>query len=237
MKADVSSADAYVTYDLPVDQSEVWLTLSCFWDAVAQAVWEAEEFSGDFGLLKAHNDVGGTANANGASLGVQSAVNKWYQDRSASHFGPAATNDVTYLVEIHYSRGVTTAVYIDGTLIDTVVVDGDAIRDVFQIQVGQANGTPNDPGAIAYIDDVKLGTSRGGTELFSADFDDGTFDAWTTTVGDVSLVGSGGSSRRVQLGMQYAIVKRRTSVYFDNVKVGSTLGGSDYIDNDFESGF
>jgi len=237
MKADASVADAYATFDLAADESEVWLTLSCFWDAVAEAVWELEEFSGDFGLLLAHNDVGGTAHANGASLGVQAATNKWYQDRSATHFGPAATNDVTYLVEIHYNRGDVTEVYIDGSGIDSVAVDGDAIRDVFQIQVGQANGAPNDPGTIVYIDDVKLGTTRGGTDLFSDDFEDGTFDAWTSTTGDVSLVSSGGSARRLELGMQHAGVKLRTSVYFDNVKVGSTLSGSDYIDNDFESGF
>jgi hypothetical protein len=240
MKADASSADAYAQFDFPSDEPEVWLTLSCFWDSVAQAVWALEEFSGDISRIRCHTDGGGSTNANGASIGVDAGTVKWYQDRAGSHFGPVAVNDVTYLVELYYKQDTpdgTTEMYVDGTLIQSVLVDGSTFLDAYRIFVGQSNGAPNDPGTIVYVDDVKVGTTRGGSEIFTDDFEDGTFDAWTSTTGDVSLVGSGSPERRIQLGMQHPIVKRRTSVYFDNVKVGSTLGGSDYIDNDFESGF
>ena len=193
LRCDTSADDAYVQFDFAADESEVWVTLTdCTWDVAAEAVWESEEFSGDFGLIRAHTDTMGVdTNAQGASLGVDGATNKWYQDRSASHFGPAAIADTLYLVELHYDRGVVTEIYIDSTVIDPAAVDGDAIRDAFWVRVGASNGAPNDADAIVLIGDVKIGTTRGGAELFSDDFEDGTLDAWSSTFGDVSVVGEG----------------------------------------------
>ncbi len=64
--------------------------------------------------------------------------------------------------------------------------NGDASQGRF-VRVGQSDSNMIPPGT-AYHALVKVGTTRGASDVFEDDFADGSFDAWTTVVGDCVLV-------------------------------------------------
>ncbi len=85
--------------------------------------------------------------------------------------------------------GGTNQFYLAGSLIGSGP-DFDSTDTVF-VRFGQDlsdAGASTDPDQIAYIDDVKVGTSRHGSDLFADDFSSGNLDAWTSTSGAVSVV-------------------------------------------------
>src|SRR5262245_32602453 len=125
--ADCSAGDAYIWKDF-ADQTEIWVTLEAWWSSTAQGVWNAQTYAGDFVEVRVHDGAtpgSGNVQEDGVSLGVggSPSVLRWYQDSPASHFGPSATFDVHYTVEMYYkffSPNGTSAVYIDGTLIQSI---------------------------------------------------------------------------------------------------------------------
>ncbi len=182
LKADASSTvDDWVEIDLGSNQSEVWVTLTLRMTAAALAFWVTETATPQFSSLfqAGHADMSDWVLAN-----IPPGMD-WYNG-SGTGGSIAAASDVWLLLEEHYTNGGATQLYVEGTLGPDFT---DATNtDIRFVRIGQFNGNDPDVSAIVYIDNVKIGTTRGASNLFADDFEDGTLDAWTTTSGDVSVI-------------------------------------------------
>lgn len=100
--------------------------------------------------------------------------------------GTPVVPDVWHLVEFHYVDDGTGDVYVDGVLVSSP----GSLTGEHTLWFGQTvqNAYPGSPNSNVYVRDVKIGTTRGGTELFQDDFSSGNFSAWTSTTGDVSII-------------------------------------------------
>lgn len=175
LKADASAGDAYAAFVMSPDQSEVWVTFDLAVAAAALAFWSSN-LSGAFAWLRL---LSGSPLA-GPSLGGTS----WVDQVSSDTGGSFPTANVYHTCELHYYASTAREFYVDGTLVYSSVPGSTLARTLF---IGQFTAT-NDPAAVAYIDNVKVGTTRGGTDIFADDFEGGDLSAWTTTTGDVSVV-------------------------------------------------
>jgi hypothetical protein len=243
LKADFGSgpSDAYVQFDHPSTTNDFYLSVDVL---IPQDTFDAnltDEWLGAFVAMF------------GPSVGTERQdiqINyfsdwSWDQGFTDSYPGPQGiTGDTWHTIQMHISLSGAGSIdwKVDGVSEGTSTCVGSTSYKRWRFGLLYGNGDVTSDNFI-YLDNIKIGTSGfGSSEIFSDDFEDGTLDAWGATSGDVSVVdtptfGPPPANLRVLLGQSHPIVKRRTSVYFDNVKVGSTLGGSDYIDNDFESGF
>ncbi len=182
MKADATDDFAYVEKNLGADYSEVWVTYQIRFDEDTLAIWSGDSFSEDLDEMwdPGHiNPIDGTSIINFSGLA-------W-----ATYFDNGGSPEAgTHTVEHHLITGPSSAfsdLYIDGDLVASD--DPPAMDDVRYIRLGLAEASPGNPlGGIAYFDDVKVGTTREGDDIFSDDFSSGNLSSWTTTFGDVSAV-------------------------------------------------
>lgn len=184
LKADCSASNvAYVQFDLPLDQGEVWLTFDLFFDAAALAVFNGTG-SNDFGDIIA---AGFTSFAT-ENLWAGTSPSSWALSTGDTALpSPALTANVWRTLEVHYVAGTQLVeLYVDSTLAVSGTYPGSG--DAHSIVVGQSTGSISDPDLIVYLDNVKISTTRGGDDLFSDDFESGNLGAWTSTTGDVSVV-------------------------------------------------
>lgn len=178
LRADGAVDNAYVQFDLPGDEAEVWVTFRVAFDAAALAFW-VDNSSPDF--LDIYS----------AGLADQLAYVYLFGDPSAwsgpggSGDTPAPTADVWQLCEMRFVDDGTQEFYVDGDL----VFSGPAGTAVAarSFLLGMASGGA-DVASVLFVDDVKIGTTRGADDLFSDDFESGDLSAWSSEYGDVSVV-------------------------------------------------
>lgn len=89
--------------------------------------------------------------------------------------------------EWHYVAPSTLELYVGGSLAVPNVLgpEGD---NAIGVQIGQQITTTLDPRCIAYVRNVKIGTTRGASDIFADDFSSGNLSAWSSIVGDCSIV-------------------------------------------------
>ncbi len=105
----------------------------------------------------------------------------------ADSTGTLPVADTWQLVEIHVVPGDPLyEVYIDGGLLFSVDETRDP-SDANSITAGLFNDFVTAT-SLAYIADVKVGTTQGASDLFAEDWSGGTFAAWDGTTGTVSVV-------------------------------------------------
>jgi len=191
LKADCTSGDAFVTETLASAYTEIWLTLDVMFDSAA-LTWFANHFSGDFADLQ-----GGSPSFFLFGLQVEGWTGptdvRWVEDFSwggtaMTSATPAAAASTWQTLELHVlTTGTKVAeAYVGGTLIftDTGLNSSATVQ---KIRVGQQFSDP-DATAVAYIRDVKAGTTRGASDIFADDFSSGDTSAWTSATGDVSVI-------------------------------------------------
>jgi hypothetical protein len=110
-----------------------------------------------------------------------------YDDYPAPFSDPL--NDETWIaVEMHAVGGtpIDTKVYVEGSL-ERDDNPGHSVANWEGFTVGIRFAAP-DSRQVIYIRQVKVGTTRGGSEIFEDDFSGGDLSAWSSTSGDVSVV-------------------------------------------------
>ena len=101
------------------------------------------------------------------------------------------TADTWHTILFSYNAG-SVAWKIDGTSFDsyTQTITGTSVIAQFG-----AFGALHISDQIYYIDNVKIGTTVGGTDMFGDDFESGDMSAWETVIGDVTVVDDPGFTR------------------------------------------
>ncbi len=179
MKADGSApADAYAAINLVIGQPEVWVTVQVGIPASTLAAFFSPWQISLYPAIGINPD--GSTMIDGVSLDPL----RWITFTAPS--GSLAVADTWMTVEFHHVNGGASDVYINGTL-DTSGADGGS-GDVQWVALGQFLGGGETPPSVDYYKTFMIGSTRGSSDLFSDDFSSGTFDAWTLTVGDVSIV-------------------------------------------------
>lgn len=188
MRADATAAEAYALADLGASVNETWTE---FWVAFSPETLAAGNAGAFFALL--WPDIpdgitlldlsGGSWDSDSATFAPPDPVAeqwqfievRWFQD-------PDGAGAIGGLGDAEYD------IYIDGQFVYTSGrVEGGEDLGLRRALFGQAGGSGAD--WVAFIDDVTIRTARrGGTVLFADGFEDGTFDAWASTSGDVSIV-------------------------------------------------
>jgi hypothetical protein len=186
LKADCSSGSEAYVYKAFAEQTDAWFTLEV-WAGVAtldayQPNWDA---SGS--LLQILDDTNDLADA--YYLGDGDLLQTFLEySWSGDYHDEDPIPETWQLLEVHVAGGAPLDFYVDGTLVDSSSWNLDVGVKPDRIYVGQRYGYLADPASIVYIDNVKVGTTRGGSEIFSDDFEDNTLDAWDATSGDVSVI-------------------------------------------------
>jgi hypothetical protein len=98
---------------------------------------------------------------------------------------PPVTAGAYLLCELHHQPFVASDLYVDTILAcNGADIGGNGIR---YIRIGQMVNADISP-SLSYVKSVAAGTTRGARDVFYDDFSSGTFAAWTTTLGAVSIV-------------------------------------------------
>lgn len=170
-KFDSTADSAFAQIDLTSDQSIAWIEGRVRLDADALANGPTEFLT----LID---------NASGQLAAVYALSPDIWGSSGTVDAGnvPPATADSWLTFETYYEDGVEFSFYIEGTLVFTA--SGPPVGGLRSIGIGMYG--PVD--AIVDFDDVKIGTTRHGTDLFADDFEDGTFDAWTAIEGDATII-------------------------------------------------
>lgn len=177
LHADAVAGAAYVEQTFtPVDEVFVETSLRF-------AVSGAAQFQQDFFDLLL---VGGVSQVSGFFWDWSSGWFLFFTGGSGNDPSPAPVSDVYQTITYHWVKGGTVELHVDGALIWTDT-NGD-VDQAERIWLGQTfnadvTGVPVD---FAY---VKVGTTLGGDDLFSDDFESGDLSAWSSTTGDVTVVG------------------------------------------------
>ncbi len=155
---------------------ELWITLD-----VSFPIPGGAEFLQDFVNLFL---VGGVSQVLGVYWDATSGWGFYFTGGSANKVAPAPTSDVYQTIEVRWQKGGAVELWVAGVQV-WVDVNGDADQ-ADRILVGQCF-TADITGQPVSIDDVKVGTTRGGSDLFSDDFESGNLSAWDALVGDVRI--------------------------------------------------
>lgn len=133
-------------------------------------------------------DIGWTPSGASQTLDVlylSSPGPDWYTNFFGDTSVIAENDDAYSIVDLHKENGTITEMWVDGVQIMTTSPIGAAFAAQLEY-IGRGNtGADNQ---VTYYDYVLIGTARGLSDIFSDSFEDETFDAWTSTDGDVSIV-------------------------------------------------
>lgn len=181
LRADASAASAWVELDLGSNEPEVWVTFKLRFDAAALALWTGSA-SGWFAQL-----FDPTHSFADDFLLIQGG--QW---QDALEIGGTPVADTWILCELRYvlDNGfgdIICEFFVDGSLLFSNTFPTFAGGEARYVRIGN-DASPADPASVAYFDDILVGTTRGGSDLFADDFEDGTLAAWTSTSGDVSVI-------------------------------------------------
>lgn len=195
----VLRADGFTNGDCGVykdyaDQDEVWLTFGLKFTDTSDSFQTG--YAGDVGgvgygtggLTPWHGGSGLLTFQVGANFSPFIDMDSWVSDYVPTGYSgafdntvPALAPDHWFLCEIHYNKATNCDVYVDGTTVFT-----SSITDTRQSNksfLGQIFA-----GCVVYFRDAKIGTTRGGTEIFSDDFSGGDLSNWTGSFGPVTVV-------------------------------------------------
>lgn len=191
LKADASSgSECYVQLDFG-PEDDTWVTLDVWVRQDALDLWssthDSSDASGSFANLWATVAAPGSPEV-GVFTWDDGPGPTWVVDRLGPAFDDGPFDACTwYTIELRIEAGVALECYIDGSLIVTtgpldISVKADRLR------VGQEFAYMVDPAAVAYIDNVKVGRTRGASDIFSDDFESGSLAGWSSVVGAMSIV-------------------------------------------------
>lgn len=182
LKADGQVATAWAAIDLGSDQADVWITHQVYFDDAA-VTW----FMGSSpNFLDWWDNTADFATYTGFINGLFVDEPPAWSESAGSAEGGTPTPNWWQGVEVHYQSDGTIDVYVGGVLVFSDVSTSGALRWI-RAELDTFGATPA-PGAVVYIRDVKVGTTRGGSDLFADDFSSGDLAAWTSASGDVSVV-------------------------------------------------
>jgi hypothetical protein len=186
LKADGASAEASANKVFDSDQSEVWLTYDLYYSSLSFVGWLGDEYGPAFSdLVRADTHrmayVWLMWDSGSSGLFYTLYLEGTSQNESAS--GALADNWQT--IEMHYSSGNQGHLYIDGSLLVTTGVGSSDLINSIKVGCIQGDLLVNDQ---VYIRNVKVGTTRGASDLFADDFSSGDLSNWSSTSGSVSVV-------------------------------------------------
>lgn len=176
-------SDFWVEFDLyaPTSTISALLASFSFFSALFVAFPDPPAGWGDDGVFLGDGTSGGL----GPPADIQTTG-------SPSIVENTLTSNSWHTVKFHVS-GTSISWYLDGGLLFTYTggwSPGD-LSGSYGIDFG-AIFAAQIPGEVYFLDTVKIGTTDGGVDIFSDDFESGTFAAWDATFGDVSIVSSTG---------------------------------------------
>ncbi len=179
MLVDASAGEAYVEKDLGTTYPELWITWLLRLDPATVARWEDGAENPQIITVDIASGGGGNVDAAIIAAGLPGWETVWS--------GPSGTlgSPGLHTLELHYVNVGPSDIYLDHLLIVNGT-NGSGLDGQF-LQVGIRFASAASPN-LCYFDNVKAGTTRGDANVFSDNFDDGTLDAWTNDVGDVSVV-------------------------------------------------
>ncbi len=179
MLVDSSLGDAYAEIDFGSDESNVWLQYEVRFEADSLAQWmTVDNFSGNFHVL--------LANDHSDQLDYMSInPDGWFAYNAFPALDLTPVADAWMTVEVNRVTEGTDNYYFDGTLVGSGT-DIDS-NDTRWAQIGQVSAQGVAPG-VCYIRNVRIGTSRHGTQLFAWPDTETDLSAWTNTEGDVSVI-------------------------------------------------
>lgn len=171
--ATADSQQNYVEKDFTA-ANEVWIEFKVRYTAAALAFWGGVgNRSGDFAEF---------SSGPFAYVGVNIQPGPLWEAYGPTNFldSDVPNSDVWITIEMHWkindANGVQ--VYIDNVLFYTESTVGDTTQ-MDSAEIGLINNFNASANTIAYFDDVKIGTTRHGTQIFSDDFESGGTGNWT----------------------------------------------------------
>lgn len=178
LRADCSLDDAYITKDWGSDRSDTWFTFDFALSADFLAIIFADFTGPDFIQCLASDD------ADVANMWIRAALGGCWACAGDSVVGPPAPiAEVWQTIEINVVTGDRRDFYVSGTFIHTMTEPYGV--DSRKIVIGALSGFVK---GVNYLKNIKVGTFRGGTDLFSDDFGSGDFSAWDSVYGDCTVV-------------------------------------------------
>ncbi len=172
----LDSSQGFLTSPEFAALSDVWFTLRVAVDATALTYFTDVANPNYLQLVRPFG--AGTA----GTLSLQSDPLTWWGPTDSAI---EVTPNEWHLIEYHRVTSSLRNLYVDGVLI---AGSSPGSTTVGSFNLGITALASHDPDAVIYIDDLMVGTAQGIGDIFSEDFEDGTFDAWDTTSGDVSIV-------------------------------------------------
>jgi PKD repeat protein len=184
LKADCSAGDAYVEKDFGSPLASFWLQFDIYiptatFTAIATAQFSAELFhSVTDGIFLTGWSTSGASHP--FSFGNK---NYWNDVAATNPVNGSFTADAWHTLELHYD-GTNVTWKADGSTLFTGTNPG------FSLDAAKFGGVfrAGFSGEIYYIDNVKIGTTEGASDIFSDNFESGTLAAWDSTHGSVSVV-------------------------------------------------
>ncbi len=180
-------ADAWVERDLGALHSELWITFDILMTAAQLAWWQAASDGSPY-LVGLSTD-GGTA-ATISDIVAVAFIDDGGGWKTSYGNGGTPVADVWVTVEYHYKDNVAQQIYADSVIQFDGVDGGDGSYQFLRLGQDLFNAVVDpDPGPDPlYYRNVKVGTTRGASDIFADDFSSGDLSAWTTTVGDATVV-------------------------------------------------
>lgn len=192
MKSDVSAADAYAVKDLGADYSsgDLWLSVLIGFDSGAATFWSSGgNWSGVLGVI---TDSGASNLTFSFDIQNATTIDWGIGEGSWTSASPAPTAGVWQLCELFINQTGSNAdvkLYVNSTLAVTQSFSGVPFPlTLRKLYMGQSDGANNDAASICYFKDVKVGTTRGASDIFADDFSTNDLSNWDSTSGTITVV-------------------------------------------------
>lgn len=177
LRADGSDANAYVEFDFGSDLTAYWITAQF---EFTQATLDAFVTGDSTERLINLQDAARSGSGHYLAVAINAGTPCWIL--VGASIGSEILSSTLYTVELHRASG-DLDFYLDTVLADSTTV---AVGHRY-FQVGDTRGA-HEPNSIVYADNIKVGTTRGGSDLFGPDDFSSGLSMWTSTTGDVSAV-------------------------------------------------
>lgn len=171
-----SGDPSYAEYDLGATEAELWLTAYVYLDSATLAAWiDGTTTSYLMRIL---------TGPSGSSVDAAYTQPLPWGTARAGTGAIDAEGGVWALLELHRVAGGVTELYVDGVLAITGTDADASVGGAVQFGLTQSSGVAP---SLVSVRDVKVGTTRGGSDVFADDFASGNLDAWTSTLGDPTV--------------------------------------------------
>ena len=171
--------DGYVEFDIDTGLDDVWVTFRMAQHVADLDVWKesGESNSLFFEIDNADNSLFPVL------LEVDGTAPGWDDQAGNSGATPLPIAESWQDCEVHKKPDGTFDFYVGGVLVFNGTGTGEALAAKFIF----GNYRSYNP-AVVFFDDIAIGTTRGGTDLFSDGFESGDLSAWPITFGDVTVI-------------------------------------------------